>query len=375
MVFFNKSNSKKQVVRQQKNNKVPRDVKKVRRSGMKGDAQSVGSRRIVLPMVSNQPSMPPAFHSSFLPSSYITLHTYNAPNAFGDRLKIATGLDDVQVRFYRAESISQNYGSVPSNLPNGASFNGCCVSDPEIAFGYYNKSFEGDRCSSNKEKTKVVFSSSLDEGCLYQTCSNSDRTVYCQNAKSQKWNTAGNREENNSTNHWNQRKNLYFSDSELNDNFNSNNDSSVQNQALHNKIVQPLSQSFRPSHSTELKPAHTEQSHYYTTTPSKPNGYAHSAKESNTQDGTPSPAPSLVLRAATVGVASLWVGPIVVLYWCNTWHLTERCVFPDNTELSGWVCALFGCSVLTLAICLQTQISSFVLSLSSCQAQFFLTCL
>ncbi|GFN94752.1 hypothetical protein PoB_002125800 [Plakobranchus ocellatus] len=101
------------------------------------------------------------------------------------------------------------------------------------------------------------------------------------------------------------------------------------------------------------------------------NNYDPQLLSPNTPDAAS--APSLAYAMATIGVAYFWVGPLIVVYWCNTWHLTERYVFSDHTELSAWTCAVFGYGILTLASCFQAKLSTLVLAIARPELRYLMS--
>ncbi|GFN94746.1 hypothetical protein PoB_002125200 [Plakobranchus ocellatus] len=84
-------------------------------------------------------------------------------------------------------------------------------------------------------------------------------------------------------------------------------------------------------------------------------------------------APSLAYAMATIGVAYFWVGPLIVVFWYNTWHLTELYVFSDHTEVSTWTCAVFGYSILTLASCFQAKLSTLVSAIAIQELRYLMS--
>ena len=368
-MFSSKNTISKNHAASGRKERVQKVDKKVRRQGLREPFEGAHRRNVVLKLASSQLSLPLTLQPSFPSPNFIRLHTYPSQNAFAAGQETTTGLIDPQERSIRTQSFTQNYGALPTSRPYLASLSGGCVSDPEVGPGYYNKSFEGDQFGSGLEQAKKFSSSCIDERSFFQSDSLTTDRVYSGYHTSM---TVGSdsREASSSISHGYQRNNTI---SETISHFNN---TIFQNQTL--QTLYPSSQSCQSSDwadnhkKIKSKSTHRENTHGFYQKSSRANGNVQNDRHSKIEDVSHAPSPAL--RAATVGVAGLWIGPLVVLYWCNTWHITERYVFPDNKEMSAWVCSVFGFGVLTLVTCLQMQISSFILGFASSGVQWSLTC-
>ncbi|XP_059156745.1 uncharacterized protein LOC131941488 [Physella acuta] len=58
-------------------------------------------------------------------------------------------------------------------------------------------------------------------------------------------------------------------------------------------------------------------------------------------------------------LAYLWVGPLVTVYWCNTWHIPEHYFFPKDPVVSAWISGAAGYTIFFLASLFQDTLTSF----------------
>ncbi|KAH9488080.1 hypothetical protein Btru_065480 [Bulinus truncatus] len=65
------------------------------------------------------------------------------------------------------------------------------------------------------------------------------------------------------------------------------------------------------------------------------------------------PDASCTHRLLNFALAYLWVGPLVSVYWCNSWHLPEYYLLPPDPEISSWISGAIGYTIYFLGYLLQ----------------------
>ncbi|XP_055901457.1 uncharacterized protein LOC129928933 [Biomphalaria glabrata] len=76
-----------------------------------------------------------------------------------------------------------------------------------------------------------------------------------------------------------------------------------------------------------------------------------------TQIKTPQRNSSSVFRLLNFASAYFWVGPLVTVYWCNSWHIPENYLFPTNPVTSAWISGAVGYTIFFLGYFLQDVMS------------------
>ncbi|CAL1543042.1 unnamed protein product, partial [Lymnaea stagnalis] len=64
-------------------------------------------------------------------------------------------------------------------------------------------------------------------------------------------------------------------------------------------------------------------------------------------------------RFLDFALAYLWVGPLVTVYWCNSWHIPENYLLPVDLVVSGWISGAVGYTLYFLASFFQEGITRF----------------
>ncbi|KAI8778042.1 hypothetical protein BgiBS90_020692 [Biomphalaria glabrata] len=68
---------------------------------------------------------------------------------------------------------------------------------------------------------------------------------------------------------------------------------------------------------------------------------------------------SLSHRILNFALAYFWLGPLVTVYWCNSWHIPENYLFPPDPVASSWISGAVGYSIYFLATFLQDNLRDF----------------
>ena len=330
------------------------------------------SRHAVSPHTPSQTSLlqisqRPLPVSSYMLTSFpprVKLRPLRSQDPHSERLGSTQPRSDL----FRTERSSQNYGAVPNSHQHASPYNESAafygwVSDPEIDSDYFNTVCRQERilksCSSLNEDTLHYGGSAAGDRIYYLSPEN---------------NSLQNRQFNSQPNGIFERDNCPSPNHQSCNPFSINSGyfwhSSPPNpRPVTHLSSRPLLQNGERRHKNKyiLPATYT----YESTESSEHNSQSQFPKDSGDSDR--SPAFPVALRATTVGVSGLWVGPLVVLYWCNTWHLTEKLIFPDNPELFVWACVVIGYGVLFLATCLQTQIASLFQKIARPHIRFLLS--
>ncbi|XP_055860877.1 uncharacterized protein LOC106065253 isoform X2 [Biomphalaria glabrata] len=74
---------------------------------------------------------------------------------------------------------------------------------------------------------------------------------------------------------------------------------------------------------------------------------------------TDSCAPTLLDRLLNFTLAYLWVGPLVTVYWYNSWSLPDNYLFPSHPVTSSWISGAIGYTIFFLGYLLQDPMSAF----------------